>query len=681
MSACHPFRPVPGQCGPNRRGPLPAPPFDPRDYWATRKCVSRLSASLEAKLDKADVVDPGAEAEAGQAADAKSTYGELNRILGVASDARVLAESKADRATTLAGYGITDAATKTEIAAKADLVGGKVPAAQLPSYVDDVLEYDTVSAFPASGESSKIYVAKDTNLVYRWSGTQYVEISPSPVLDDTVTEESPNGVKSSGIWSWVKSLLPQWLTSDYAEPATVASVENKRDNTDLAVHDFTEWSGVPTGYYIKFDEEFKWTMRSSATDAMVGATVGSETDLRVMFGADDWSGGYEFTATRSTVPTFDTLAKKSELTAGLAAKRDNTDLAVYDLTEWTFAPALPDSYEIRYRDDLGGWGVYYNGSIAGTVKGSYDSLEISWDGNEWGGGYPFTATRSRIQTADTLATMNGVNAAIAESSVFIKTGGSEDDHPIRFSLNAPESTSFFDMRKTHLNHLTRISFDGSPNQIVFYDGTPASKDLLQILDGKANHEDLSAKRDLADNTCHKTEVYWTGDYGTETCLRFTFSNFEGYLSWNDGSGHFLFTKTGETYADFLCPEDWTGTAYVGIMGHAIESMATRHSVCTVGEKFVTSDVVDGKVSSAVSTKYTKPSGGIPASDLALTVQNSLDAADAAAPQATTYTKTETDAAIRVGASLGQMTNLGNGRYEYTGALEDASTKTYPREEA
>ena len=241
MSACHPFRPVPGQCGPNRRGPLPAPPFDPRDYWATRKCVSRLSASLEAKLDKADVVDPGAEAEAGQAADAKSTYGELNRILGVASDARVLAESKADRATTLAGYGITDAATKTEIAAKADLVGGKVPAAQLPSYVDDVLEYDTVSAFPASGESSKIYVAKDTNLVYRWSGTQYVEISPSPVLDDTVTEESPNGVKSSGIWSWVKSLLPQWLTSDYAEPATVASVANKRDKTDLAVYDFTEW--------------------------------------------------------------------------------------------------------------------------------------------------------------------------------------------------------------------------------------------------------------------------------------------------------------------------------------------------------------------------------------------------------------------------------------------------------
>lgn len=250
MPPCHPFRPVPGQCGPNRRGPLPAPPFDPRDYWATRKLVSSLSASLEAKLDKADVVDPGAAAEAGKAADAKSTYEELNRILAKLA-------KKADKATTLAGYGITDAATKTEIAAKADLVGGKVPSAQLPSYVDDVLEYDSMSAFPATGENSKIYVAKDTNLVYRWSGTQYVEISPSPTLDDTVTKTSSNGVKSSGIWSWVKSLLPQWLTSDYAEPATVASVKNKADKTELdAKRDKTDLSVYTvTGYdYSAFEK-------------------------------------------------------------------------------------------------------------------------------------------------------------------------------------------------------------------------------------------------------------------------------------------------------------------------------------------------------------------------------------------------------------------------------------------
>ena len=56
---------------------------------------------------------------------------------------------------------------------------GKVPSSQLPSYVDDVLEYTKQSLFPATGESGKIYIAQDTNKTYRWSGSTYVEISPS----------------------------------------------------------------------------------------------------------------------------------------------------------------------------------------------------------------------------------------------------------------------------------------------------------------------------------------------------------------------------------------------------------------------------------------------------------------------------------------------------------------------
>lgn len=62
---------------------------------------------------------------------------------------------------------------------------GKVPSSQLPSYVDDVLEYANKAGFPTTGESGKIYVAKDTNLTYRWSGTAYVEISQSIALGET----------------------------------------------------------------------------------------------------------------------------------------------------------------------------------------------------------------------------------------------------------------------------------------------------------------------------------------------------------------------------------------------------------------------------------------------------------------------------------------------------------------
>lgn len=62
---------------------------------------------------------------------------------------------------------------------------GKVPSSQLPSYVDDVLEYNSISDFPLTGETGKIYIAKDTNKTYRWSGTAYAEISESLTLGET----------------------------------------------------------------------------------------------------------------------------------------------------------------------------------------------------------------------------------------------------------------------------------------------------------------------------------------------------------------------------------------------------------------------------------------------------------------------------------------------------------------
>ncbi|SLG40538.1 Uncharacterised protein [Mycobacteroides abscessus subsp. abscessus] len=62
---------------------------------------------------------------------------------------------------------------------------GKVPAANLPSYVDDVLEYADLGAFPATGEPAKLYMALDSNLLYRWSGSAYAEVSQSLALGTT----------------------------------------------------------------------------------------------------------------------------------------------------------------------------------------------------------------------------------------------------------------------------------------------------------------------------------------------------------------------------------------------------------------------------------------------------------------------------------------------------------------
>lgn len=91
--------------------------------------------------------------------------------------------------------------TQDALAKKADLdSGGKVPAAQLPSYVDDVLEYNTFANLPNTGEAGKIYVTLDpytdsqgrTSSQFRWTGSAYTPIIASPGTTDAVTEGPTN---------------------------------------------------------------------------------------------------------------------------------------------------------------------------------------------------------------------------------------------------------------------------------------------------------------------------------------------------------------------------------------------------------------------------------------------------------------------------------------------------------
>lgn len=82
---------------------------------------------------------------------------------------------------------------------------GKVPSTQLPSYVDDVLEFDQLDQLPNPGESGKIYVVTSTNLQYRWSGSDYVEISKSLALGETSSTAYP-GDKGKATTDVVNSL-------------------------------------------------------------------------------------------------------------------------------------------------------------------------------------------------------------------------------------------------------------------------------------------------------------------------------------------------------------------------------------------------------------------------------------------------------------------------------------------
>ena len=98
--------------------------------------------------------------------------------------------------TTLAGYGITDAVSSSLLGAASGVAtldsGGKVPSSQLPSYIDDVLDYTNLASFPATGSTGIIYVDDSTNKTYRWTGSVYIEISASPGSTDSVAEGTTN---------------------------------------------------------------------------------------------------------------------------------------------------------------------------------------------------------------------------------------------------------------------------------------------------------------------------------------------------------------------------------------------------------------------------------------------------------------------------------------------------------
>ena len=106
------------------------------------------------------------------------------------------------------GGGTTDSYTKAEtdelLDSKADLVDGKVPASQLPSYVDDVAEgymyqgrfyADAQHTQEITGEEGKIYLDLATNTTYRWSGNSFIPITGQADWNQTDTN-APDYIKN-----------------------------------------------------------------------------------------------------------------------------------------------------------------------------------------------------------------------------------------------------------------------------------------------------------------------------------------------------------------------------------------------------------------------------------------------------------------------------------------------------
>lgn len=139
---------------------------------------------LHGKADTAGTADTAAEATHAAAADTATKLAAAVTINGVDFDgSKAITINAVDSTARIAESekGVANGVATLDAA-------GKVPAAQLPSYVDDVKEYENKAAFPETGETDKIYVDNDTGSIYRWSGTQYIQINTSVASADTAVK-------------------------------------------------------------------------------------------------------------------------------------------------------------------------------------------------------------------------------------------------------------------------------------------------------------------------------------------------------------------------------------------------------------------------------------------------------------------------------------------------------------
>lgn len=224
--------------------------------------------------------------------------------------------------------------TAYDLSQKADLTDGKVPASQLPSYVDDVLEFDSFSNLPDQGEKGKIYVATDTKDSYRWSGSVYIRISADP-------EETLSTVVSRD------NLVPQQGIKFVQSGTTPANKIELRVNTKTWSQWFGNMNPDHTGVY---NHSFGFGALQDLTTGNGNVAIGNHALWKLTTGI------------RNTVVGSSSM---------IALKEGQWNVVVGQATMYNFATGHNNTAigRVALNNFIGGYGNTALGSHAGYVDG------------------------------------------------------------------------------------------------------------------------------------------------------------------------------------------------------------------------------------------------------------------------------------------------------------------------
>ena len=295
--------------------------------------------------------------------------------------------------TSLVGNTAVATQISTAIASKADLdTNGKVPSSQLPSYVDDVLEYNGKSKFPSTGESGKIYVDTATNLTYRWSGSAYVEISQSLALGET-SSTAYRGDRGKIAYDHSQSTHARTDATKTAKSSTNGNILINGTETTVYTH---PGSGTNPHGTTKSDVGLGnvGNFKAVSTVASQGLTDTEKSNARANIGAgtSSFSGNYNDLSNKPTIPTKTSQLTNDSgyLTSAPVTSVDGSTGAITTNAVKYVSQSLTAAQKTQARTNIGaGTG---NGNCSSIVKSNVSVATSAWASSTTYSDYPYQAS-------------------------------------------------------------------------------------------------------------------------------------------------------------------------------------------------------------------------------------------------------------------------------------------------
>lgn len=272
----------------------------------------------------------------------------------------------------------------------ATLVNGFVPASQLPSYVDDVLEFANQAAFPATGETGKIYISLATNVQYRWSGSAYIQLVASPGTTDAVVEGSTNlYFTQTRVRTTTLTNLSLATNSAIVAADTVISAFGKiQAQINAFVPGFAD---VPTDtnlYLRKGDKT--WVVYTPPSPGISGPAGGNDNKTYV-YKNNSW---VEFNTYDLALTTMTATGTVDALTTQFVVVTNTTATAkTITLSDGPKAPARGKVLVFKINGatgaitfaPTGATALVWNAGSPPSLTGSRTFITFTWDGVEWVG--------------------------------------------------------------------------------------------------------------------------------------------------------------------------------------------------------------------------------------------------------------------------------------------------------